>query len=145
MKAIFYKSTEPPNKLNKTLVDGVEAEVNLLDEGSILNLSMELNVTEIDFSEYNYLYIPIFDRYYFIDNRYYHYNGIIRIDCNEDFLNSHKADILKCNGIVNGVDSNKYVDEGFSHEVRETVYKQEIPLKMGNKKIVLICSGTSGE
>lgn len=145
MKVIFYKSIEPPNTLNKTLSDGAEIEVNLLDEESILNLSMELNISDNDLSDYNYIYIPIFGRYYFINNRYYHYNGIIRIECNEDFLMSHREEILKCKGIVNGLNSNKYVDEGYSHEVREQVYKQNIPLKMGNKKIVLICSGTSGE
>lgn len=99
MHVKLYKNTAPPNKVDKSSnlsntkeVEGVRfIEKNTL---SILNPSVLLDIANDaeDIAKYNYMSIPKFNRYYFIDSMSAE-GGLIRIDGRCDVLMSHKDDI----------------------------------------------------
>ena len=100
MDVLLYKNSAPPNKVDKSnnLSKKLKIEnVRFIEKGalSVLNPSVLVNITtEIsDISKYNYMQIPKFDRYYYIDSIETE-GGLIRINGRCDVLMSHKADIL---------------------------------------------------
>ena len=72
----------------------------LRGESSVINPSFMLEIDNP--TSYNYLYIPDFDRYYFISNITSVRTGLWRIDCSVDVLMSFQSQILNLDVIVNG-------------------------------------------
>lgn len=66
-KCRLYNMKDDINVANKTLTDALEIECNLVENTSIINPSLICELTLVP-PKYNYVYIPLFDRYYFIDN-----------------------------------------------------------------------------
>ena len=66
MKIILYENTSPKKKVVKKLTRQKELEGNLLDECSIVNPTVVIEIDNV--SQYNYMYIPVFHRYYYITN-----------------------------------------------------------------------------
>ena len=107
MDVILYKNISPPNTVNKKNQNnkfiqnesqGNKIEnVRFFENGAldILNPTLLINFsTEVsDIVQYNYVKIPKFDRYYYID-KISTEGGLFRIECKVDVLMSHKADIL---------------------------------------------------
>lgn len=92
MKIVLYKNTSQHNVLHKQLTEtGSFNDVTITDyEQDIDNISF-LFSTDIDF---NYLYIPDFKRYYYIDSVELSENGMKLYRCSCDLLMSFQADIL---------------------------------------------------
>lgn len=98
MDVFLYKTTSPPNKVKKTLNEKTEInDVRFIEDGSldVLNPSILISYNSDigTITKFNYLRIPKFDRYYFID-KISTEGGLIRIDGKVDVLMSHKDDIL---------------------------------------------------
>lgn len=106
MQAIFYSSTAEKNKLDKTeyLTDGVSTNIRLKESCGMLTpvIIMSANVTGK-----NYVYIPLFARYYFITNITRLDNDRIEVSCKVDVLMSFKDDIANLKVIATR-SSNKY-------------------------------------
>lgn len=106
MKVTFYSSSAEKNRLDKStyLTNALETEALLKENCGMLTptLIMSANITNK-----NYVYIPLFSRYYFINNISRLDNNRIEILCSCDVLMSFKNDILKLNVIATR-SSNKY-------------------------------------
>ena len=92
MEITFYLNSDEPNKVNKTLSSGYEIEGSLKSECTIEN-PVILIESDIDINQYNYFYIPEFDRYYFRTRFTVVRNGLIRIEGKTDVLMSFKDQI----------------------------------------------------
>ena len=92
MEITFYLNSDEPNKVNKTLSSGYEIEGSLKSECTIEN-PIILIESDIDINQYNYFYIPEFDRYYFRTRFTVVRNGLIRIEGKTDVLMSFKDQI----------------------------------------------------
>lgn len=100
MNVSLYKNSAPPNKINKkssltnerTFENVYFTEKGTLD---ILHPTVLLKVTNDigDISNYNYMYIGKFSRYYYIESISTE-GGLIRITGRVDALMSHRQDIL---------------------------------------------------
>lgn len=157
MNIELYKNSAPPNKVNKssnlsnkTVIDAVRfIEKNSLD---ILNPSVLIQLTDDvrDASKYNYLYIPKFSRYYFIDSISTE-GGLIRIDGRCDVLMSHKSDILKSRQYILRQEKNNnspYLDDNMLPISSKHNYKGEV---FGRKvadvtcgRVILATTGNGG-
>ena len=112
MRIILYENTSPKKKVVKKLTRAKELEGNLMNECSIVSPTV---LVEIDnASQYNYMYIPVFHRYYFITNSTVVQNKIWRIEAHTDVLMSSKEDLLKNKCVVEKVENggSNYVDDG---------------------------------
>lgn len=94
IKAIFYSSSAEKNKLDKTVYLSEEQEVDILLKENCGMLTPTL-IIAANIVNKNYVYIPLFTRYYFITNITRLDNNRVEIICKCDVLMSFKEDILK--------------------------------------------------
>lgn len=91
MTVTLYKTTSDKRALNKTLAEGRSFDVNLLDgNDSILTPRIIIGA---DVSEYNYIHILNFNRYYYIKSVDVLDNRRFCCNCEVDVLMSFAADI----------------------------------------------------
>lgn len=138
MEIQIYKNLSPFNKVVKNL--------KLIDKltGSFpyeVDITSPVIKCKSDcFLQCNYVYIPVLKRYYFVDRvrilNYGYYEANLRIDV----LMSYKDLILKSKGHVSKTDSaNKYVNSGYTTEVRTEYKVVPIPIKLNpNGQIIMI-------
>ena len=92
MLLYFYKMTDPPNKLSKTVSNPLSLNGYCRDE--VDQYEPEILV-ESDITDYNYMYIPAWYKYYFINGCEVVRTGEYRVkDTHIDVLNTYKTDIL---------------------------------------------------
>lgn len=97
MNVTAYFTTEDKRKLNKTLTLVVElTNVNLLQGTSKLTPVFILDGV-LD-KEINYIYVPDFKRYYFVNDIRILNGQLTELTCNVDVLMSFKSDILNVEG-----------------------------------------------
>ena len=142
MKIILYENTSPKKKIVKNLTRAKELDGNLLDECSIVNPSITIEIDNL--SQYNYMYIPSFHRYYFITNSTVVQKNIWRIEAHTDVLMSSKVDLLKNKCVVEKVENggSNYVDDG-SWTVRADSFVQATQMsgELGNYSTYLMVAG----
>lgn len=98
MKLKLYNTDDGANVINKTLTDMVEITINLKSDTDIINPQLLLvNTGDIDFKDYNYAEIDVFNRYYFIDSVDSVHNNLWLLMLKCDVLETYKDDILNSN------------------------------------------------
>lgn len=122
MELILYKTNSDRNVINKTLTEPMSIDIKLkrdeLVESPRISCSRFVGV-----EDYNYAYIPKFERYYFIVDVEILNKKIVRLRLNTDVLETYKNDILNSNVRVNVAEINSYVDVELNHDVRVKIRK----------------------
>ena len=90
MVAQFYKFSKKANSTHRPTGTGTSIPVSLKDSASVVNPVLIIRST--DYPDYNYLYLPIFDRYYFIEDIIYD-TGVWVVNARVDVLSTYKEDI----------------------------------------------------
>ena len=98
----FYKCSGKKNVLDKTslLSTAFITGGTLRDSCDILNPTILLEFSNDKLFEYNYAYIPLFKRYYFITGVQVVRNNIYMISFKVDVLFSHVTEIKKQHGLI---------------------------------------------
>lgn len=132
------------NKINKSLSNAVTFTGTLRDETSIINpiILMELENP----SNYNYAYIPEFDRYYFINDMVSVNNNLWRISLKVDVLESFKNQILASSAILSDTENaglDKYMSGNvWKSRVKESTSIVNFPAGLSeNGHFILITAG----
>lgn len=99
MTIILYKNTSEDNQINKTLVEDITLEGTLRDDTSIQDPVIVFNLGKEVFN-YNYAYIPEFNRYYFIENIRTVRTNLTQISMHVDVLMSFKDEFLQNEGYI---------------------------------------------
>ena len=98
----MYNNKSGNNVVTKTLSS--EKEMNgvfLKNDTSIINPVFLLSGFDVSqFTDFNYLYVPSFHRYYFINNFVAKTGKIVEISAHVDVLMSYKSDILNYDAYV---------------------------------------------
>lgn len=102
----LYTTSDENNKLNKTLSNELTINAVLKTENEILMPILDLSIAYVDIKNMNYVYIPIFNRYYFITSMKIINNNIVRINLKCDVLMSHKDEILRLSCVIGRSSSN---------------------------------------
>ena len=98
MEIKLYKQKERKNTVNKTLTDEVIKSGTLKEESSIINPVVKFK-RATDILDKNYLYIPLFNRYYFI-NDIITSGDYIEVNAGIDVVETYKDDILDYNATL---------------------------------------------
>lgn len=114
MEIVLYVNGSERQAINKNLQSALNLTGALRGESSVINPSFLIEVSNP--SQYNYCFIPDFNRYYFISNITSVRTDIWRIDCSVDVLMSFRTQILNLDVVVNHAsigdrDSPTYVDD----------------------------------
>lgn len=122
MNITLYKTKSESNKINKTLTSSMSFTGTLKDECSVLNPTIFIESDNL--SDYNYLYIKEFNRYYFINDIKNVRNNIWSITGEVDVLYTYKDKILSLPLILekseNDNHSNKMLNDGSYITTTET-------------------------
>lgn len=114
MEIRLYNSSDETNKINKTLLNEIVLNGTLKDETSVLNPIILIEANNL--TQYNYCYIPLFKRYYFIKDITVVRNKLFRLFLDIDVLMSYKNDILNLDVIIDKSETNnnadKYINDG---------------------------------
>lgn len=98
MNITLYKNNSEKNKVGKTLTSA-SGRVGTLREGcEVVNPSIIIEGNNL--SDFNYMYIPEFHRYYFITGITSIKNGLWQIDGHCDVLESYKDSIKENTAII---------------------------------------------
>lgn len=125
MNIELYKTESPRNKINKVLNTATIITVKLLNETNLQNPIMVLQDNSNDFlTDFNYCYIPYFERYYFIESMNKNINGLITVRLSVDVLMSFANDIKESYAtIIESENPNeKSINHSHSDNVRKLVY-----------------------
>lgn len=116
MKIIFYKFCGDKREISKTLTDDLELEGVLRDQSNLLSPQI---MVRSDIREYNYCYIDVFGRYYYINDIDSYRNGLWVVKLNVDVLMSYKDSILNLRGIVSRLNETDYVNDSSVFDSRD--------------------------
>ena len=92
MELRLYKNISEQNKINKTLKNELVLTGTLRETTSIIKPSITIEISNP--TVYNYVYIPQFKRYYYINNIISQRNNIWTLELNVDVLMSYQSGIL---------------------------------------------------
>lgn len=104
MEIRLYSSSDETNKIDKTLTNEIVLNGTLKDETSVINPIILIEANNL--TQYNYCYIPLFKRYYFIKDITVVRNNLFRLFLDIDVLMSYKDEILNLDCIVNKQENN---------------------------------------
>ena len=125
----LYKVTNQPNELTKTLNDAVVLNGAFRGEIDSIDVIVEIESNTYDF---NYVYIPSLNKYYFLQNIVHVNAKIIRMQLHCDVLMTYKTDILASYGLVTqGGSINPYYSS-IDSESRQTIRRINFPYKFNN-------------
>ena len=114
MKCILYINKSDDRHLYKDIEQVAEVDITFKDTTSILDPVLTLQ-SKVDYSyNCNYLYLPQYDRYYFILDFSSVNKGLWNIACHVDVLSSNRVEILQQSCVVSRQE-NKYnlnLDDG---------------------------------
>lgn len=121
MNVIFYHSNSDSRKIDKSLTNIVTLSCDILDDNSILHPQLKIKYNASLLTA-NYIYIPGFNRYYFITNTTTS-RGYLYIDTSVDVLMTYKSEIRLTKAIIKRQERvyNKYLNDpdalSYSYEI----------------------------
>lgn len=125
----LYKVTNQPNELTKTLNNAVIVNGSFRGEIDSMDVIVEI---ESNTYEFNYVYIPSLNKYYFLQNIVHVNQKIVRMLLHCDVLMTYKADILASYGLViQGGAINPYYSS-IESETRQSIRRFAFPYKFNN-------------
>ena len=116
----LYTTKTPNNTIGKVLENETEYNIKFKSQADRTKpVVVLMSETMIDF---NYAYIPDFNRYYFVESIEVTPNKIYNISLRCDVLESFKNDILESSGFVNQQTTpNKYYNSDYQTEIKKEV------------------------
>lgn len=143
MELILYQCEDDKRQLTKTLSNSLDLTGVLRDQSKIV--SPEILIQESPLG-YNYVYIPEFNRYYFINEITAYRNQAWIISLKVDVLMSFRTDILAMSGLVSQLaDGSEYFEKSVDMDVRttESILEFNSGIFTTNGSLILIAQGGS--
>ena len=122
MELILFKTNSDRNVINKELTDSVSLDIKLKRDELIESPRISCNRFE-GIEDYNYAYIPKFERYYFIVDVEVLNKKFNRLRLHTDVLETYKNDILNSTVRASVAEIDSYVDVELTHDVRVKINK----------------------
>ena len=118
IKVTLYNYNGNRNTVNKKFGYSEEIDGEIFEESNILYPVLTIRLQYV--FNFNYCYIPLLERYYFIDSITYLSIDKVRLKLSVDVLKSYESEILWTNATVTQTDNpDKYSSN------RETIYNRK--------------------
>lgn len=142
MNITLYTTTDAPNKINKTVVEVKQMQGKLRGEMNLLSPAIECEFDSLP--KFNYVYLPDFNRYYFVTDIQIMRTHAYILYLAVDVLFTYKEDILKANATCdNGENANPY-NAGSAHVIDSRRDENVIKFNdMFNQTGTIIMSGVT--
>ena len=151
MRIYLYTCNSEYNRINKKeyLTNEFQIEGILKEESSVIDPQILIEKTNPAKYNYNYMYIPDFNRWYYIQNIEHLRNKLWKITAHVDVLYTWGASIKSSKCILertqNDKNANLYLNDG-SFVLDSRKYLLTLPFENGledDGELVLICAGGS--
>lgn len=133
------------NNINKEFTILQTVQATLKDDTSLLNPSFMISGIELsNLSEINYVYVPAFKRYYFVNDIVALKGYVYNIDCSVDVLMSHKEEIMLVTGTVKRAENNSngyIIDSDYQSLCYSNIVTKKFPNAMNNDTFILLTVG----
>ena len=100
MNIILYTTSSDERAISKSISSLGSLDVKLKEGSSIINPIFIINKKNYNIAKLNYLYVPIYNRYYFINNINCNTAGLIELECHVDVLMSFKPYIQSITTLI---------------------------------------------
>lgn len=138
----LYTTKTPNNTIGKVLENETDYNIKFKSQADRTTpVVVLMNETMIDF---NYAYIPDFNRYYFVENIEVTPNKIYNISLRCDVLESFKEDIKKSSGVISQqTNGNNYFNSDYQTEIKKEVdvIKSSVTLDTTKSTILVTIGG----
>lgn len=139
----LYNSNSTDNTINKKLENEKEFNIVIKDMTTIDNPVIRIKTGD-DIAGFNYSYIPVFSRYYFVNDIEIYPNNLYILHLHIDVIESFKDSILKSKALITKATKyNKFWNGGdYNTEITQenTVYKSNVTLPT-EQHMILITMG----
>lgn len=92
MDITLYKNNSPNNFISKIIADATTFTGDLRQDSSVIDPVILIEASNL--SDYNYMYIPLFLRFYYINNIESVRTNLWRLTCHVDVLMTYRSQIL---------------------------------------------------
>lgn len=143
MTIVLSQNVSENNRLTKTLLNSKDVDGRLRDECDVEYPKILFEIS--DLINFNYAYIPLYNRYYFVNNWRVVRNGLMTADFTVDVLMSFKEQISQLNIILEATE--KYGTNYMPSEVFNTLVKDTTSVLnfqnglLNNGEFILITAG----
>lgn len=149
MELNLFTCTAENERVDKTdyITNRFVMNGSLRDESSVIDPVIMIEKNNPTLYDYNYMYIPEFKRWYYINDIISVRNGLWEIHAHVDVLYTWGADIKRMNGVADKLEdilnANVYFDDGsFIMDSRNDIEVKEFPNGLNeNGSYILICAG----
>ena len=145
MQITFYSTDDGENVINKTLSQGVTIPIHLKRETDILTPVLTLtNKTGIDYSQFNYCYIDVLKRFYFIRTVRQLNSALFHVELSCDVLETYKDKILASKArFKRKVKTGDYYNASIDDSTKETIntYKGNVTISLTTQNYILTSLG----
>lgn len=109
----LYLNSSPANYVNKSITQVGSDLVGYLREASSV-VDPVITIERSDPTGFNYVYIPEFNRYYFVEGIGSDLNNLVSISLHVDVLMTYKAQIATMKAVIKRQENvyNTYLDDG---------------------------------
>lgn len=143
MQIYLYKCLDDKNKLNKTLTNEKIIDLNIR---KLFNFDTPTIKIKIDNFDYNY--VKIDNRYYFVVNKNYIAESLIELNLKCDLLMTYKNELLKCSGEVVGTFQSSFTSSyNPTFDVRPKFKQYNLPIAFPETSlnVVVVANNRKGE
>ena len=145
MQITFYSTDDGENVINKTLSEGVTIPIHLKRETDILSPVLTLtNKTGIDYSQFNYCYIDVLKRFYFIRTVRQLNSALFHVELSCDVLETYKERILASKArFKRKVKTGDYYNASIDDSTKQTIntYKGNVTISLNTQNYILTALG----
>lgn len=149
MKITFYKCSAENKRVDKTsyLTGEYTIEGSLRDATNVIDPVIEIEHDDFAFRLFNYCYIYLFKRYYFITEIKSVRTGIWQVSLHVDVLYTWRAELANELAIIEksqlSGDANAYIDDGsYVMDSRKNIKVIPFPTPLDEEgEYILICGG----
>ena len=134
---ILYKNTAEHNRVDKTqyLTEVGTIDGTFRSEASITNFAITIEYTK--FIDFNYIYVPVFNRYYYVTDITVVRAGLYEISLSVDVLMSYKDALLNLKAFISRnekqynkylIDNKRVIEQGYDVStsiIENTLFKGE--------------------
>lgn len=133
----LYNTSSPPNKLNKALTKVRSADGYLREQCSLMKPVVTFSSTAMSsFNDVNYMYVPAFGRYYFVNSITSVASGLIEVSGTVDPLYTYRTAIMNSTVVLNRTSN--------SSNYSRMIPDEQMRLKTTKKHLQLIKFGSDG-
>lgn len=119
----LYRNSSPANYVDKQITEIISLEGILREPTSIID--PVVTIQKDSPMGFNYVHIPIFNRYYFVTGISSENNNLVAVAMHVDVLMTYKIEIMQMEAIIKRQENmyNTYLDDGIYKAYQNTKHK----------------------